>query len=450
MNVVVFEDQAVERLGVCVAARPACDLTIGCHTLVELLGHLGHVRRAPRPHLARYLADLDADSPGTMSSGIAAATRAIWGGPPDSRGDLPGVSFGAAASRHGSLVVAVNARVVPSRESLVALRSLVEAGRRCLVRSGDATADAIAAAVLHLDGDGRGPDRDAIDAILGDGPAAATLLDDLGLPTADTNLELLVEPHDIIGFHERVIEDALGLRIACAGLHERSPGLFVAADARVAEAVVVRRGPVVVEAGADVGPFVCIDGPVWIGPEARVNPQAWIRAGTAVGRGCRVGGEIEASVLEPFANKAHDGFLGHSHVGSWVNLAAGTITGNLKASYGPVRLHVPRADGSRATIHTGRQFLGAFIADFVRTAINTSIPCGCRIGPAATVGGDVPDIVPAFHSMLSAGSRGMLAGGPAGSRSTGTQVATTLERMMARRGRPLLPADRTLLEFLAR
>ena len=71
-------------------------------------------------------------------------------------------------------------------------------------------------------------------------------------------------------------------------------------------------------------------------------------AGTAIGAECRVGGEVEATVMEPFSNKPHDGFLGHSHIGSWVNLAAGTITGNLKATYGPVRLHEPAADGSRS------------------------------------------------------------------------------------------------------
>lgn len=417
MNIVVFEDQAVERLGVSIAVRPACDLTIGCHTLVELLGRLGHVRRAPRPHLARYLAAVAREDP---------AARLLWGG-------TPTTSDTAAVTARDGLVLVVNARVVPSRRTLVALRDLVATGRRSVVRA----ADACAAAVLHVAGDGRDGDDDILAAILADGATAAGRLDDLGLPAADTSLELLAEPHELVDAHERVLEDSLAVRIDEAGLEERSPGLFVAAGARVAEAVVVRRGPVVVEADADIGPFVCLDGPAWIGPEARVNPHAWIRAGTAIGRGCRVGGEIEASVLEPHANKAHHGFLGHSRVGSWANLAAGTTAGNLKASYGPVRLHVPRADGSRATIHTGRQFLGAFIGDFVRTAINTSLPCGCRIGPAATVGGDVPDIVPAFHSML--------VGGPAGSRSTADQAATTLERMMARRGRTLLAADRSLL-----
>jgi glucose-1-phosphate thymidylyltransferase len=198
---------------------------------------------------------------------------------------------------------------------------------------------------------------------------------------------------------------------------------------------------VVVADGAEIGPFVCLDGPIWIGPRARVNPHAWIRAGTSLGLECRAGGEIEATVMEPYANKPHEGFLGHSHVGSWVNLAAGTITSNLKATYGPVRLHGSRPDGGRLTTHTGRQFLGGLIGDLVKSGINSSIPCGCRIGMAATVGGTVPEQVVAFTNQLI--------GGEAGTRSTPAQVATVLERMMARRNVTMLDADRGLLEAIA-
>jgi len=300
---------------------------------------------------------------------------------------------------------------------------------------------AVAAAVLHLAADGGGPDGSVFDDLLGQGVEAIDRIASLALPVADASLELLVQPHDVVTAHEQAIADSLAMRIDSGRYDEIRPGLFVAADARVAEMVVVRQGPVVVEEHAEIGPFVCLDGPVWIGPGARVNPHAWLRAGTAVGRCCRVGGEVEASVMEPYSNKPHDGYLGHSHVGSWTNLAAGTITGNLKATYGPVRLNDLLPDGGRATIHTGRQFLGALIGDFVKSSINTSFPCGVRIGPCATVGGPLPQVVPSFHNMLM--------GGPAGGRSTAEQAATILERMMIRRGLAMQPADRELLEALA-
>jgi hypothetical protein len=120
-----------------------------------------------------------------------------------------------------------------------------------------------------------------------------------------------------------------------------------------------------------------------------------------------------------------------------VNFAAGTVTSNLKATYGTVRLHELRSDGSRATIETGRQFFGALIGDLVKTAINASIPCGARIGLAATVQGTVADLVPAFTNEILGG------------RSSADQVATVLERTMARRGLELLAADRELLATLA-
>ena len=419
MIVVVFEDQAVRQLGVVAAARPACDLTIGSQTLFEALQHFGSVRRCVRPHLAGHLAAL------------AGRRCAIWGGAADAAGDAP------AASRHGSLALLVNARVIPSRENLFALRSLVEHGRRAIVH----VDGAVAAAVLHCSADGQGPDRRLLDQLLDHGPAVLGELDTLALPQADVGITLLGAIHDIITAHEQAIEGSLAMKIDSGAYRELRPGLFVAADARVDDFVAVRRGPVVVEAAAEVGPFVCLDGPVWIGPAARVNPHAWLRGGTAVGRACRVGGEVEASVLEPFSNKAHGGFVGHSHVGSWSNLAAGTITSNLKATYGPVRLHDSLPDGGRTTLHTGRQFLGALVGDFVKTAINTALPCGCRIGPAAAIGGIAPDVVPAFRTTLL---------GPTSDTSTPAQAATILERMMARRGMPILDADRALLEDLSR
>jgi hypothetical protein len=81
------------------------------------------------------------------------------------------------------------------------------------------------------------------------------------------------------------------------------------------------------------------------------------------------------------------------------------------------------------------------IGDLAKTGINTSIPCGCRVGVAATIGGSVPDLVPAF--------RNLLVGGPDGSTTSPAQAEAALERMMARRGLEILPADRDLIASLA-
>ena len=125
-----------------------------------------------------------------------------------------------------------------------------------------------------------------------------------------------------------------------------------------------------------------------------------------------------------------------------MNIAAGTITSNLKVSYGPIRL--PARPGHPTNrLETGRQFLGALIGDMVKTGINSSIPCGATIGVAATVTGNVPACVEAFTTTTLVDDGGLPR------RTTPAQAATGLERMMARRGVELLPADRDLLELLA-
>jgi UDP-N-acetylglucosamine diphosphorylase/glucosamine-1-phosphate N-acetyltransferase len=417
MNVVVFEDELVDRLGALVLARPACDLNLGGTTLVEALARFGPVRRSVRPHLARHL------------RALAGARDAVWGGPSVAPPPAPPVST------HGAIVLLVNARVVPSRPNLLALRTLVDAGQRTVVRDGDACA----AAVVHVSADGDGGDRPMVDAVLEEPAAATEVLAQLDRATGPVEFEMVAWPHDLLGAHERAIEGTLATVIDSGRYRELRPGLFVAPTATILEPVVVRQGPIVVDAGAEVGPFVCLDGPIRIGPGARVHPHAWVRQATSIGAACRVGGEIEATVLEPYANKPHEGFLGHSHVGSWVNLAAGTISGNLKATYGTIRLHEPDVAGVRATVDTGRQFVGALLGDFAKTAIGTRLPCGCRIGAAATVGGDVPESVPPLANLIV----------PGGSSTTAAQAATVLERMMARRGWRLLEADRDLLADVA-
>jgi len=414
MLTIVFEDAAADTLGVLVAARPACDLTIGSMSLVEAAGRFGGVRRAVRPHLAAHLATL------------AGCRAPVWGGPIE-----PAAPPGASSAADG-LLLAVNARVVPDRDNLAAIRRLVDAGRRAAIRCHGA----IAAAVLQ-----RGVDPVDRVAALADGPALAATLESLDLPTAEGELGMLVDPHDVVAAHERSLEASLVLRLDAGGFREVQRGLYVADGATVAEPVAVRSGPVVVAAHAEIGPFTCLDGPIWIGPSARVNPHSWIRAGSSIGRECRVGGEMEASVMEAWSNKPHHGFLGHSHLGSWVNLAAGTTTSNLKATYGPIRLHGVNPDGTRLTTHTGRQFLGALVADFVRSGVNAAIPCGARIGAAATVGSAVPEQVVTFTNQL--------VGGENGSRSSPAQAATVLERMMVRRGLAIHEADRALLEAIA-
>jgi UDP-N-acetylglucosamine diphosphorylase/glucosamine-1-phosphate N-acetyltransferase len=178
----------------------------------------------------------------------------------------------------------------------------------------------------------------------------------------------------------------------------------------------VRNGAVVIEEGAEVRSGTRLEGPVYVGGGTRVL-GGFIR-GSVFGPECRVRGEIASTVFLGYGNKAHDGFVGHSVVGHWVNLGAGTTTSNLKNTYGPVRLEV-----GGARIETGRSNLGTLFGDHAKTAIGTLLATGTVVGAGANVFGapTPPKHVPAF------------AWGCAGERVSEEGFLTVARRVLARR-----------------
>lgn len=93
-------------------------------------------------------------------------------------------------------------------------------------------------------------------------------------------------------------------------------------------------------------------------------------------------GEISETIVIGNANKAHEGFVGHSVLGRWVNLGAGTTTSNLKNTYGPVSLATP--SGLR---DTGLVKLGTFFGDHVKTGIGLRLTTGTVIGAGSSIHG---------------------------------------------------------------
>jgi len=150
-------------------------------------------------------------------------------------------------------------------------------------------------------------------------------------------------------------------------------------------------GPVLVRRGATIQAFTRLVGPCLIGEGTSVSGGRV--AGSSIGEHCRVHGEVSMSVFTGFANKGHDGFIGHSVLGRWVNLGAGTVNSNLKNNYSDVALWTPRG-----LERTGMQFLGAFLGDHAKTAIGTRLTTGAVIGTGANVYGTgmTPRYVPPF------------------------------------------------------
>lgn len=156
-------------------------------------------------------------------------------------------------------------------------------------------------------------------------------------------------------------------------------GLVVAPGARVWPGTVIstKTGPVVVDRGAQVRPGSFVEGPCYVGPGTVID-AAKVRPGCSFGPQCRIGGEVEASVFQGYANKHHDGFIGHSFVGEWTNLGALTTNSDLKNAYRPVQVFY-----RGKPIDTGLQKVGCFIGDHAKTAIGTLLNTGTRLGTFA-------------------------------------------------------------------
>ena len=292
----------------------------------------------------------------------------------------------------GQPLLVVNARLVPCPSTLDALRQLTRQSQPVLAK----------------------PDGQVAAAWLPHGVAPSTQLatpEDWDawlrqLPHHQDDVTdafpLFNYPHDVIRRHHRYFGENLQLRLSANDYREVADGVFLAHDALLGESVVTdtTRGPIVLEPRARVGPNSFLRGPLLLEHDASINEGASVKDAVAVGHTTRIGGEVSGSILEAYSNKQHDGFLGDSYVGSWVNLGAGTCVSNLKNTYGTVRVvH----DGQK--IDTGMQFLGAVFGDYSKSAINTSIFTGKRIGVGSMLYGMVTSDVPSFVNFAPAGLR---------------------------------------------
>ena len=154
-------------------------------------------------------------------------------------------------------------------------------------------------------------------------------------------------------------------------------------------------GPVVVDEGVKILPNAVIVGPVYIGKNGIIKAGARIYEGTSIGPVCKIGGEVEASIFQGYSNKQHDGFLGHSYLGEWINLGADTNNSDLKNNYKPIKAFCYPLNSK---IGTGNQFLGVMIGDHTKTGINCSVNTGTVIGLGCNLYGNnlISDHIPSF------------------------------------------------------
>ena len=179
-----------------------------------------------------------------------------------------------------------------------------------------------------------------------------------------------------------VLGASLGTELPSGAVRVGSHPVFVEPGAEVEPMVCfdTSAGPILLRAGSHAHGFTRLAGPLYVGEGSTVMGDKI--AASSIGDTCKVHGELSNSIFTGHANKGHEGFVGHSIIGRWVNLGAGTITSNLKNTYGTVQLWTP--EGVR---ETGMQFLGTLFGDHAKTGIGLTLTTGTVLGAGANVYG---------------------------------------------------------------
>jgi UDP-N-acetylglucosamine diphosphorylase/glucosamine-1-phosphate N-acetyltransferase len=168
-------------------------------------------------------------------------------------------------------------------------------------------------------------------------------------------------------------------------------------EGAVVEAGIIntKSGPVYIGRDAEVMEGSVIRGPFSLGEHAALKLGTKIYGPTTVGPHCKVGGEVNNSVVMGYSNKGHDGFLGNSVIGEWCNLGADSNNSNLKNNYGNVKLYNYKKN---QMVDTGLQFCGLMMGDHSKCGINTMFNTGTVVGVGANIfgGGFPPTHIPSF------------------------------------------------------
>jgi UDP-N-acetylglucosamine diphosphorylase / glucose-1-phosphate thymidylyltransferase / UDP-N-acetylgalactosamine diphosphorylase / glucosamine-1-phosphate N-acetyltransferase / galactosamine-1-phosphate N-acetyltransferase len=393
----VFEDAGVVNLEPLSLTRPAFDLWCGAGPLL--------------PRLQRYFAAQE----------TAVAVRAVVA--PLCRQNHPGLGVNDPAWLRASPCVLVNARWLPSTAPSPALdRSVV-----------GVVGDQVAYVVLPR-GEAREGSLDQLNWLLEEWKQT--------LPRQDAGGWMLDYPWHLVERNATMLaQDASVWKAEKADLLSRegltilgpAEQVVIDAGARVEPHVLIdaTRGPVLVDRGAVVQAFSRLEGPCYIGAGTQIMAGR-IRGGS-IGPECRVGGEIETSVMQGYSNKYHEGFLGHSYVGAWVNFGAGAQVSDLRNDYGPITMTI-----AGRKVPSGLVKIGAYVGDHTRTSITTLLNTGTVVGPFSqllTSGTLLPRVLPAFCSYGH---------GRVQERTDLSQMLSTAQTVLARRGRQWTEIDTEL------
>jgi glucose-1-phosphate thymidylyltransferase len=403
MNIIVFEDSGTDRLFPITTGRPAYAITCASYRLIDWITELeGNLVGSVRPHLETLQLH---DYPEFHQS-LDPKFKSTW---------------------------LINARLVPSVSNVKRLHqfkdSCPSAESAVVARNGWAVGSALLPTSSLVD-KSPGEMREFLLGLANEPDQAEVV---------ETDLELFEYPHHVVAQNMSAFRENIEHRISLGKFEKPQAGVYLGAGVSIGDHVVMdsSSGPIVLDENVKVGPFSLLRGPIYIGPNSKISEHASIKDEVSVSNNCKVGGEVEATVIEAYSNKQHHGFIGHSYLGSWINLGAGTCNSDLKNTYGKVNVEY----GDRK-VATEMQFMGCVMGDYAKTAINTSIFTGKMIGCGSMVYGFATTNVPSFVNY--ARLFGEVGGLPP------EVIVSTQARMFARRNVDQRPCDVQLIHDMFR
>lgn len=192
---------------------------------------------------------------------------------------------------------------------------------------------------------------------------AEALQEDFNLITKDRKSQPIPASNNVISAENIFLEE--GAQLEFATLNASNGPIYIGKDSLIMEGALIR------------GPLALCEGAI-------IKLGAKIYGATTIGPYCKIGGEVNNSVLFAYSNKGHDGFLGNSVLGEWCNLGADTNNSNLKNNYAEVRLWDYQTE---SFTKTGLQFCGLMMGDHSKTGINTMLNTGTVVGVSANIFG---------------------------------------------------------------
>lgn len=266
------------------------------------------------------------------------------------------------------------------------------------------------------------------------------------------DLDVIVYPFDIFRLNGKAIRDDYALIVkgrksqklpdGCTLIGDHKlpdgfPSVFIEEGAELTACVLnVTGGPIYIGKNAAVMECASLRGPIALCDNVKIKMGARIYPDTTFGPYCKIGGEVDNTVIFGYSNKAHDGYLGNAVIGEWCNIGAGTNASNLKNDYTKIRVwNYP----SHSFMRTDLQFCGLIMGDHSKAGINTMFNTATVIGVGVNIhGSGFPrTFIPGFSE-----------GSPAGGMTDVPlkKFCQIAERVMARRNVPLTDADRRMFE----